>query len=576
MGNSILLSFFKKNKFKYILGFIFVILSSYIQTLFPKVLGNTIDILKQNNFSILYVKKNILYIILIAIFTFAFTYIWRNLIIGTGRTLECHLREQLFDKFLELSPEFYNNEKTGNLIAYAINDISAVRMTFGPSIAMSINGLTVCISSIYSMIFSINLRLTLLCLAPIPFIIVIMFKISKLIRTRFTTVQESFGNISDKVNENISGIRVIKAYVEETKEVGNFKKLNDAMSNANLKMVRVSSALSPIIELCFSISFSLNLIIGGNMVLKNSVSLGDFVAFNTYLAMIMAPVLSIGRVLIVFQRGMASLKRLNKIFSTKRILLDGEKNITKSFCGNINIKGLNFTYKGTNKLALKNINLSIRKGEVIGIVGKTGSGKTTLANLLLKLYNVENSTIYFDNTDINDYNLSSIRDNIGCVLQDNFLFSSTIKNNITFFKNIYTDEEIINAAKMSLIYNTILSFENGFDTILGERGINLSGGQKQRLSLARALVKNPKILILDDALSAVDTVTETKIIENLQQFRHKKTLIIIAHRLSAVKNADKIIVLDKGEISEMGTHKELLEQGGLYYDIYKEQYENRE
>ncbi|URZ03910.1 ABC transporter ATP-binding protein [Clostridium felsineum] len=576
MGNSILLSFFKKNKFKYILGFIFVILSSYIQTLFPKVLGNTIDILKQNNFSILYVKKNILYIILIAIFTFAFTYIWRNLIIGTGRTLECHLREQLFDKFLELSPEFYNNEKTGNLIAYAINDISAVRMTFGPSIAMSINGLTVCISSIYSMIFSINLRLTLLCLAPIPFIIVIMFKISKLIRTRFTTVQESFGNISDKVNENISGIRVIKAYVEETKEVGNFEKLNDAMSNANLKMVRVSSALSPIIELCFSISFSLNLIIGGNMVLKNSVSLGDFVAFNTYLAMIMAPVLSIGRVLIVFQRGMASLKRLNKIFSTKRILLDGEKNITKSFCGNINIKGLNFTYKGTNKLALKNINLSIRKGEVIGIIGKTGSGKTTLANLLLKLYNVENSTIYFDNTDINDYNLSSIRDNIGCVLQDNFLFSSTIKNNITFFKNIYTDEEIINAAKMSLIYNTILSFENGFDTILGERGINLSGGQKQRLSLARALVKNPKILILDDALSAVDTVTETKIIENLQQFRHKKTLIIIAHRLSAVKNADKIIVLDKGEISEMGTHKELLEQGGLYYDIYKEQYENRE
>ncbi|URZ07817.1 ABC transporter ATP-binding protein [Clostridium felsineum] len=576
MGNSILLSFFKKNKFKYILGFIFVILSSYIQTLFPKVLGNTIDILKQNNFSILYVKKNILYIILIAIFTFAFTYIWRNLIIGTGRTLECHLREQLFDKFLELSPEFYNNEKTGNLIAYAINDISAVRMTFGPSIAMSINGLTVCISSIYSMIFSINLRLTLLCLAPIPFIIVIMFKISKLIRTRFTTVQESFGNISDKVNENISGIRVIKAYVEETKEVGNFEKLNDAMSNANLKMVRVSSALSPIIELCFSISFSLNLIIGGNMVLKNSVSLGDFVAFNTYLAMIMAPVLSIGRVLIVFQRGMASLKRLNKIFSTKRILLDGEKNITKSFCGNINIKGLNFTYKGTNKLALKNINLSIRKGEVIGIVGKTGSGKTTLANLLLKLYNVENSTIYFDNTDINDYNLSSIRNNIGCVLQDNFLFSSTIKNNITFFKNIYTDEEIINAAKMSLIYKTILSFENGFDTILGERGINLSGGQKQRLSLARALVKNPKILILDDALSAVDTVTETKIIENLQQFRHKKTLIIIAHRLSAVKNADKIIVLDKGEISEMGTHKELLEQGGLYYDIYKEQYENRE
>jgi ATP-binding cassette, subfamily B, multidrug efflux pump len=570
LGKQIILHFFKKHKFSYILGTLFMFLTSYIQSLFPKVLGKTIDLLK-GSFNVNQVRVYIIYILLIALGTFISTYVWRNLIIANARNMECYLRESLYIHFQKLSIEFYNKRKTGDLIAYAINDISAVRMTLGPAVAMTINGIVICFISIYSMAQTVNWHLTLLSMFPIPVIIFFMLQIGKRVQKRFKKVQESFASISDRVQENIYGIRVIKSYVQEDAELKNFQKLNDQMMESNVGMVRNSSFLSPVIELCFSISFVLNLIIGGNMVLHDSITLGDFVAFNSYLTIIMAPIISIGRIITEFQRGITSLKRLNAIFNIQPEVKDGEKMIYKNIQGGIEFRNLDFSYPGTDKKALHSISIKIPQGHTLGIVGKTGSGKSTLANILLKLYNVEQGKVFIDGTDLNDYSLEALRDGFGYVPQDNFLFSASIKENIAFFKTVYTDEVIEKAAEIACINESIASFPDGYDTILGERGINLSGGQKQRISIARAVVKNPAVLILDDSLSAVDTITEAHILGNLKRIRKDKTTVIISHRISAVKEADEIVVLDGGRICEGGTHEELLAKGGKYFAIHMEQ-----
>lgn len=571
MGKGIIIRFFKVHKFSYIIGVLFMLLSSYIQTLFPKVLGNTVDILKSKGFQPSSVYLNILFILLIAAGTFAATYVWRNLVIGNARKLECHLREELFDHFQLLSPEFYSHRKTGDLIAYAINDINAVRMTFGPATSMSINGIVVCIISVYSMANAVNWRLTLLSLLPIPVMVYIMFTVGRIVKRRFKRVQETFAAISDRVNENINGIRVIKAYVQEDGEVEKFQKLNNQMVESNLSMVRVSAFLSPLIELCFTVSFVLNLIWGGNMVLKGTISLGDFVAFNGYLTMILAPVLSIGQVITIFQRGMASLGRLNDILSVKPDIAEGA---IEEFPRNssVEINDLSFTYSGAESPSLSGITLTVPKGHTLGIIGKTGSGKTTLVNLLLKMVNLPDGAVRIGGTDINTLQLAALRSGIGLVPQDNFLFYASIADNIRFFKDSYSDEEVEEAARNGCIYQNIADLPDGFETILGERGVNLSGGQKQRLAIARALVKNPEILILDDALSAVDSVTESQILSNLRWLRQNKTTIIIASRISAVMEADEIIVLDEGMIRERGTHQQLLEKGGIYSEIYSYQF----
>ena len=572
MGNSILIRFIKDHKFSYIIGIVFMLLSSYVQTLFPKVLGNTIDILKIKGFDVNLIYTNICYILLIAAGTFAFTYTWRNLVIGNARKLECYLREKLFDHFELLSPEFYTQRKTGDLIAYAINDINAVRQTFGPAVSMSFNGIVVCMISIYSMAKAINWQLTVLSLFPIPVMVYIMIRIGKTVKKRFKSVQETFASISDRVNENINGMRVIKAYVQEDKEVENFQKLNNQMVETNLSMVHVSSFLSPLIELCFTASFVLNLIWGGNMVLQGHISLGDFVAFNGYLTMILAPVLSIGKVITIFQRGMASLSRLNEILNVEPQIKDTGSIEKLPAEGSIKIENLSFTYSGAQKTSLRDISLTISKGHTLGIVGKTGSGKSTLVDLLLKMYNVENGRIFFGNTDINEFKLYALRNGFGFVPQDNFLFNASIADNIRFFKDTYSDEEVSDAARMSCVYQDIMNLPSSFQTILGERGVNISGGQKQRIAIARALIKNPEILVLDDALSAVDTVTESEILSNLRRVRKNKTTIIIASRISAVMQVDEIIVLDKGEIRERGTHAQLIKEGGLYSEIYNYQF----
>lgn len=565
--------FLKKHWVHYIVGVVFLVLTTFVQNLAPRLLGMIIDALRIENVD---KEKILIYLgmmIGVAIVAFITRYIWRYFIIGNSRNLECYLRERLFQHFQTLPVQFYHQRKTGDLLAYAINDISAVRMSFGPGLAHIVNAIGVCTVSILAMAQTVSFKLTTLSLLPIPIIIFLMIKIGGLVRKRFRIVQENFAAISDRVQENISGIRVIKSYVQEKEEVLKFDELNEKMRESNIRMIRVSSMLSPMIELCFGVSFMISLIYGSSLVKNNVITLGDFVAFNGYLTMIIKPVTSIGRVINIIQKGMASFRRLGEIFKVRSDITDesSDSSLT-AINGDIELKDLTFSYPGSEEAALKNINIKLSKGKTLGIIGKTGSGKTTLVNLLLRLYNVERGKILIDGRDINDYPLKTLREHIGYVPQDNFLFSATVRENIHFFNDMYSDEEIEKSAKLSCIYDNIMDFTQGFDTMVGERGTNLSGGQKQRISIARAIIKNPAILILDDALSAVDTKTEEKIIEHFNSILNGKTGIIIAHRISAIKHADEIIVMDHGEIIERGNHEELLGKKGIYYDIFHEQF----
>lgn len=571
--NRVLIDFLKQYWFRYMLGFFFLVLSAFVQAYNPKLLGIIIDLLDSSDIDKQVVLYNLGLLILVAFISFATRYTWRYFIVGNSRNLELHLRQRLFSHFQSLPVQFYNNRKTGDLMAYAVNDVAAVRMTFGPALAMTFNGICLSIISIVSMVKSVNAALTLLALLPIPLIVIAMFRIGGLVQNRFRTVQESFAAISDKVQENISGIRVIKSYVQEQHEVENFEILNERIKKSNINMIRASSVLSPMIEVCFGISFMLNLIYGSSLVRSGVITLGDFVAFNGYLAMIMTPVVSVGRVINLTQKGIASYKRLREIFQVKTDIT--EEKVDKSLQhmeGCLEISNLSFKYPNSDEYALKGINIKLEPGKTLGIIGKTGSGKTTLVNLLLRLYRFEEGSIKIGGRDIEEYPLEALRNNIGYVPQDNFLFSASIKENISFFKDIYSEEAIENAAKLSCVYDNIKAFPMGFNTLIGERGVNLSGGQKQRISIARAIIKEPQVLILDDALSAVDTKTEEEIISNFSEILKDKMGVVIAHRISAVKHSDEIIVLEHGKIIEKGNHDELMSLEGTYYEIYQEQF----
>lgn len=572
----ILGEFVKQNIKKYIAGIAALVASSFVQLTLPKILGLIIDSLREQSRQ----KNEIVFItfsfLLASILLFGLKYLWRFFIMGRARHLECFLRAKLFAHLQTLSPKFYSDKKTGDLMAYAINDIGAIRHASAFGLVFLIDGIIINVASLFVMVKTINMILTFLALIPLLAAVIIIFKLGDAIKDRFINVQESYSKLSGEIQENISGIRVIKAFCQEDEEIKNLKNSSLQRMQTQMEYIKLSSLLWPLVHICFGLSFAITLVLGSYMVSSGKISLGDFIAFNTYLGMLMGPVSNIGRIVEVWQRALASAKRLDEIFIVKSHFEQdnkydddsASKNRDLRLKGEIKINNLSFCYPHTSKRVLKDMNLEIPQGKTLGIIGRTGSGKTTLISLLLRLYEVEKGKIFIDGVDINDIPLSVLRENIGYVPQDNFLFSAPIKDNIRFFSDKYSEDEVEEAARMSCVYENIIDFPEGFETVVGERGITLSGGQKQRVSLARAIIKDPSILILDDSLSAVDASTEEQILKNIKQILRGRTGIIIANRISAIRHADEIIFLDKGRIIERGTHDDLIKIKGRYYSLY--------
>lgn len=567
--------FIKENKFRYIIGIILLIIVDIIQLLLPQIIRSATNLLEAGELTMDSLVIHSLLIVLIGLLMAAGRYSWRIYLYGTSRNLEFYLRNKLFNHLLTLSPDFYNNTKTGDLMAHATNDINAVRMTFGHGVMMVIDAVVLTILTIFSMAKTTNIKFTIIALTSLPFISIFGRKFSQVIHRKSKKVQEAFSNLSNQTQESFSGIRVIKSFVQEKLVIDKFLDVNKDNLDKNLSLAITSGLFHPLIQFISSISFFILLLYGGRQVIYENIQLGDFVAFTNYLNTLIWPMMAIGWVINLVQRGFASLERINTILNTKPSIVDLENSVDiNSIKGKIEFKNLSFKYNNTNKDALHNINFTIDRNETLAIIGRTGSGKSTIIKLLLRLYDDYDGEILIDNINIKDFTIESLRNNIAYIPQDNFLFSRSIKDNIEFSLEDNNDNivKVHEAAKFAEVYDNIIAFPEGFDTILGERGVTLSGGQKQRVSIARAIIKNAKILIFDDSFSSVDTNTEEKILNNIANLKNRKTNIIISHRISTIKNADKILVVDDGEIIQFGNHESLLnETNGFYSYLYEKQ-----
>ncbi len=544
-----------------------------LQLAIPKITGDLIDALQYETIDTKGLNTHGIIIIVIAVLILVLHYLSRLYLIGASNLFEYNMRNDLFKHLLSLSMKFFDKKSVGELMALSVNDMNAIRMAMMRGIIMIVNTTFLLIASIIILTRTIDVRLTVIAFMPFPILIIVMMKFGKIIHTRFKTVQQSFADLTSVAQENISGIRVIKAFAQEEEEIWRFKQANEKNYEVNMSLVKVQGLFLPLIHFITSCSFLIVLIYGGNLVITGEITLGNFIAFNSYIGLMIRPIAFIGMIINFIQRGKASFGRIEQLFAEppaqEFCAVDQVGSVKK---GHIVFKNLTFSYDKQEKPVLKNINLDITPGKTVGIIGKIGSGKSTAANLVLKVYSpCQRGELLIDGVDILDIPAQILREKIGYVPQENFLFSDTIKENVAFTAQAVSEKEIIDATKTSQIYDSIVSLPKGFDTMLGEKGVNLSGGQKQRISIARALIKSPDILILDDCLSAVDTKTEQRIIEGLKQEMHKRTCIIIAHRISTVQYADEIVVLHDGCIVERGTHESLLQKEGHYHQIYQQQ-----
>jgi ATP-binding cassette subfamily B multidrug efflux pump len=571
-----LLPYLKKYKRTLLWGLLTVVMSNVFTVFQPKIVGNAIDKLK-----IGLETKNIdgtsllIYaVILVALNLIAgiFTYLTRQTIIVVSRHIEFDLRNDFLKHIQKLSLSYFQNTPTGDLMAHATNDIGSVRNVVGPGI-MYPSDTIMTLSMVLVMMFLSDWKLTLYALIPMPLVSYAVFKLGQQIHKKFEERQEQFSLLTTRAQENLSGIRIVKAYVREEYEIDRFKKLSWEYLKKNLVLAKIQSILWPLMFMLVGSSLVITVYVGGLQVINGEISIGTLTAFFGYLTLLIWPMIAFGWVTNLLQQGAASMGRLAKIMDNEPDIQDTNKtdDSIKDIKGSIEFRNVFFAHKNVDAPTLKNINLEIPKGSTVAVVGYTGSGKSTLINLIPRLYDVTAGELLIDGINIKKIPLEILRSNIGYVQQETFLFSDTLAENISYGTDDGKIDGIINAADVSQISKDVKDFPKEYETMLGERGITLSGGQKQRTSIARAVMRNPKILILDDALSAVDTYTEEEILKRLRNVMKDRTSIIISHRISTVKDADMIVVLNNGEIVERGNHEELVALGGIYADLYEKQ-----
>lgn len=566
--------FMKPHMVRYVLGIIVLAVVDYVNLFIPQITGELTDGLTNHTMGMTGVMHCVKMVILCGIIMAVGRFLWRYFLFVTARKVEFDIRNELFKHLETMDVEYYNEHKTGGLMAHFTNDLNAVRMSLGPAVISAFDATVMALMVIVQMIRTVDYRLTLLTILPMFAIMIGELLFGKWIHKVYKKMQEAFENLSDYVQESISGIRVVKSFVREKQQREGFDKKNKETRNKNLYFLRLIAIEEPGVGFLIGLSSFVNLLVGGRMAILGEVSLGDFVAFSQYIIMIVWPMIAAGDAINLFSRGTASMSRLNDIFeSTSDIMKEAPKKVEeeKEFSGQVEFRNLTFIHKGHLEPTLRDINLTIEPGSTVAIIGRTGMGKTTLVNLMLHMYQVNKGMIFFDGVDIRDIPLKVLRENIAYVPQDNFMFSDTLENNIAFGLKNVRHEDVVKAAQNACIHDNIMDFPNRYDTVVGERGVTLSGGQKQRSSIARALVMDAPILIMDDALSAVDTDTEEHILENLKEIRKNKTTILIAHRITTIQNADKIIVLEDGEMAECGNHTELMEKNGIYRSMFEKQ-----
>jgi ATP-binding cassette subfamily B protein len=549
------------------LGMGSLILKDVVSASLPLVIRGGVDSLT-SGFKLQLVFEFAAALVALSVVKGMFQYWMRVILIGTSRDIEYDLRNQLFSHLMTLSSDFYARYRTGDIMARSTNDLNAVRMMLGPGIMYWTETMFTAFLSVAVML-SVDWKLTLVCLIPAPLVSIAVMLFGKRIHDRFEVIQKMFSDISSRVQENLSGVRVIRAYAQEKPELHKFEVLNQAYVAENIRLAKLSALFMPLLQGLISLSFLMVLLAGGYRLLEHRISLGSFVMFNTYMGMLVWPMIAIGWVVNLMQRGRASWERIMQLMREKPAIFGGEFKGAKEVQGAVRFESVEVKYPAG--LALKKVDLAIAPGETIAIVGHTGSGKSTLVSLIPRLIDPTEGRVLLDGVDLREHDPEWVRRQIGFVPQETFLFSATLAENIAFGVGGATEQEIARAAELAGLAPDIAGFPAGYQTMIGERGLTLSGGQKQRVAIARAILRDPRILILDDALSSVDTLTEESILSSLAGVMRGRTTILISHRVSTVQGAHRIFVIEHGEVAEQGTHDQLIASGGYYADLYQKQ-----